>query len=168
MDPLAGSYYVESLTDEVERAAWAEFDKIQSMGGVVKAVESGYLQREIARSAYERQKRLEEGKDLIVGVNCYTGETELEVQTTRLVPHPYDPERRENAEKVQIERLNEVKKTRDAKKVGELLKKLEGEAAQEEVNLFPTLIECVKAYATLQETCDVLRGVFGEYRPAAL
>jgi methylmalonyl-CoA mutase N-terminal domain/subunit len=168
MDPLAGSHYVESLTDEIEIAAWVEFDKIQSMGGVVKAIESGYLQREIARSAYERQKRLEEGKDLIVGINCYTGEGELEVQTTRLVPHPYDPERRENAEKVQIERLKEVKKTRDAKKVAVLLKKLKGEAAQQEVNLFPTLIECVKAYATLQETCDVLRGVFGEYRAAAL
>jgi methylmalonyl-CoA mutase N-terminal domain/subunit len=111
---------------------------------------------------------LEEGKDLLVGINCYTGEGELEVQTTRLVPHPYDPDRRENAEKVQIERLTEVKKTRDAKKVAELLKKLKGEAAQEEVNLFPTLIECVKAYATLQEICDTLRQVFGEYQPAAL
>ena len=168
MDPLAGSYYVESLTDEVESAAGAEFDKIQSMGGVVKAIENGYPQREVARSAYERQKRLEEGKDLLVGINCYTGEGELEVQTTRLVPHPYDPDRRENAEKVQIERLTEVKKTRDAKKVAELLKKLKGEAAQEEVNLFPTLIECVKAYATLQEICDTLRQVFGEYQPAAL
>jgi len=116
MDPLAGSYYVESLTDQVETAAWAEFDKIQSMGGVVKAIESGYLQREVARSAYDRQKRLEEGQDLIIGVNCYTGESELEVQTTRLVAHPYDPDRRENAEKVQIERLKEVKRGRDSKR----------------------------------------------------
>ncbi len=96
---------MEALTDELEKAAWAEFDKIQSMGGAVGAVESGYLQREVARSAYERQKRLEEGKDFIIGVNCYTGEGELEVQTTRLVPHPYDPERRDNAERIQIERL---------------------------------------------------------------
>jgi methylmalonyl-CoA mutase N-terminal domain/subunit len=168
MDPLAGSYYVESLTDQIENAAWAEFDKIQSMGGAVKAIESGYLQREVARSAYERQKRLEEGKDFIIGVNCYTGEGELEVQTTRLVPHPYEPERRENAEKVQIERLKEVKKSRDSKKVAELLRKLKSEAAREEVNLLPTLIECVKAYATLQEICDTLREVFGEYQPAAL
>ena len=168
MDPLAGSYYVESLTDQIESAAWAEFDKIHSMGGVVKAIESGYLQREVARSAYERQKRLEEGQDFIIGVNCYTGESELEVQTTRLVAHPYDPERRENAEKVQIERLKGVKKSRDSRKVAELLKKLKGEAAREEVNLFPTLIECVKAYTTLQEMCDVLREVFGEYQPTAL
>jgi methylmalonyl-CoA mutase N-terminal domain/subunit len=168
MDPLAGSYYVESLTDQVESAAWAEFDKIQAMGGVVKAIESGYLQREVARSAYERQKRLEEGKDLIIGVNCYTGENELEVQTTRLVPHPYDPERQENAERVQVERLKEIKKSRDSKKVAGFLKKLKGEAAREEVNLIPALMECVKAYATLQEMCDTLREVFGEYQPAAL
>jgi methylmalonyl-CoA mutase N-terminal domain/subunit len=166
MDPLAGSYYVESLTDQVENGAWAEFDKIQSMGGAVKAIENGYLQREVARSAYERQKRLEEGKDLIIGVNCYTGEGELEVQTTRLVPHPYDPDRRENAEN--SSEGKEVKRTRDSRKVAELLKKLKGEAALEEVNLLPTLIECAKAYATLQEMCDTLREVFGEYQPAAL
>lgn len=168
MDPLAGSYYVESLTDEIENAAWQEFEKIQGMGGAVAAIENGYMQREVARSAYERQKRLEEGIDLIVGVNCYTGENELEVQTTRLVPHPYDPERRENAEKVQIARLKEIKKTRDNKKVGELLRELKKAAAQEEVNLMPHFIECVKAYATLQEICDTLREVFGEYQPAAI
>jgi methylmalonyl-CoA mutase N-terminal domain/subunit len=167
-DPLAGSYYVEALTDETEKAAWAEFDKIQSMGGAVGAIESGYLQREVARSAYERQKRLEEGKDLIIGVNCYTGEGELEVQTTRLVAHPYDPERRDSAERHQIERLKEVKKSRDGKKVAGLLKELKAAAAKEETNLFPQLIECVKAYATVQEICDTLREVFGEYQPAAL
>jgi methylmalonyl-CoA mutase N-terminal domain/subunit len=168
MDPLAGSYYVESLTDEIENAAWNEFEKIQAMGGAVAAIENGYMQREVARSAYERQKRLEEGIDLIVGVNCYTGESELEVQTTRLVPHPYDPERRENAEKVQVARLKEIKQNRDNKKVAELLKELQKAAAQEEVNLMPHFIECVKAYATLQEICDTLREVFGEYQPAAI
>lgn len=168
MDPLAGSYYVESLTDEIENAAWNEFEKIQAMGGAVAAIENGYMQREVARSAYERQRRLEEGVDLIVGVNCYTGENELEVQTTRLVPHPYDPERRENAEKIQIARLKEIKKNRDNNKVASLLKELQKAAAQEEVNLMPHFIECVKAYATLQEICDTLREVFGEYQPAAL
>ncbi len=168
LDPLAGSYYVESLTDEIENAAWNEFEKIQAMGGAVAAIENGYMQREVARSAYERQKRLEEGVDLIVGVNCYTGESELEVLTTRLVPHPYDPERRENAEKVQIARLKEIKQNRDNKKVAELLRELQKAAAQEEVNLMPYFIECVKAYATLQEICDTLREVFGEYQPAAI
>ena len=168
IDPLAGSYYVESLTDQTENAAWAEFDKIQGMGGAVQAIENGYMQREVARSAYERQKRLEEGKDLIVGVNCYTGEGELEVQTTRLVPHPYDPERRDNAERIQVERLKEVKKSRDNQKVGGLLRELKASASNEDTNLFPYLIACVKAYATVQEICDTLREVFGEHKPATL
>jgi methylmalonyl-CoA mutase N-terminal domain/subunit len=168
MDPLAGSYYVESLTDEIENTAWNEWEKIQSLGGAVAAIENGYLPKEVARSAYERQKRLEEGKDLIVGVNCYTGEGELEVQTTRLVPHPYDPERRENAERKQMERLREIKKKRDNKKVAQSLKELKNAAVKEETNLFPQLIACVKAYATGQEICDTLREVFGEYQPAAL
>jgi len=168
IDPLAGSYYVESLTDQVENAAWAEFDKIQAMGGAVAAIENGYMQREVARSAYERQKRLEEGQDLIVGVNCYTGEGELEVQTTRLVPHPYDPERRDNAERIQVERLKEIKKTRDNQKVAASLRELRTSAAKEDANLFPYLIECAKAYASIQEICDTLREVFGEYKPATL
>ena len=168
IDPLAGSYYVESLTDQIERAAWSELEKIQAMGGAVAAVESGYMQREVARSAYERQKRLEEGRDLIVGVNCYTGEGELEVETTRLVPHPYDPERRENAERIQVERLKEVKKSRDKAKVAGSLRELRSSAAREDTNLFPSLVECVKAYATIQEVCDTLREVFGEYKPATL
>jgi methylmalonyl-CoA mutase N-terminal domain/subunit len=167
-DPLAGSYYVESLTDQMENAAWAEYDKIQEMGGAVAAVESGYMQREVARSAYERQKLLEEAKDLIVGLNCFTGEGELEVTTTRLVPHPYDPKRREDAERRQLESLEEVKRTRDNKEVARLLKELEQAAEREEMNLFPQIIECVKSYATIQEICDALRTVFGEYYPSTL
>jgi methylmalonyl-CoA mutase N-terminal domain/subunit len=168
VDPLAGSYYVESLTDQIEDAAWAEFEKIQGTGGAVAAIENGYMQRELARSAYERQKRLEEGKDLIVGLNCFTGEGELEVATARLVAHPYDPQRREDAERRQVGTLKEVKRTRDNREVARLLKELERAAAKEERNLIPPIVECVKAYATLQEICDVLRGVFGEYRAAAL
>ena len=168
VDPLAGSYYVESLTDQIDNAAWAEFEKIQSMGGAVTAIENGYLQREVAQSAYERQKRLEEGKDLIVGVNCFTGENELEVNTTRLVPHPYDPNRREEAERKQMVNLKEVKGRRDNREVGRLLKGLGEAARKEEENLFPHLIECVKGYVTVQEMCDVLREIFGEYRPAGI
>jgi methylmalonyl-CoA mutase N-terminal domain/subunit len=167
-DPLAGSYYVESLTNQIESAAWTEFEKIQKMGGAVAAIESGYMQREVAKSAYDRQKKLEEGKELIVGVNCFLGESELDVSTTRLVAHPYDPQRRDEAERVQITHLKETKEKRDHKAVGLLLKELKVAAQKEEVNLIPHLLECVKAYATLQEMCDVLREVFGEYRPAAL
>lgn len=168
IDPLAGSYYVESLTDQIEEAAWAEFEKIQKMGGAVAAIENGYMQREVARSAYERQKRLEEGKELIVGVNCYTGENELEVTTTRLVAHPYDPQRREEAEERQIANLQAVKKKRDNKEVARLLKELKAAAQKEEENLLPYFLNCVKAYVTLQEMCDVLREVFGEYQPATI
>jgi methylmalonyl-CoA mutase N-terminal domain/subunit len=149
-------------------AAWQEFEKIQAMGGAVAAIESGYMQREVARSAYERQKRLEECKDLVVGVNCFTGEGELEVTTTRLVPHLYDPKRREDAERNQVENLREVKRTRDNREVSRLLQELKELAEKDEVNLIPHLVDCVKAYATLQEICDVLREVFGEYRAAAL
>jgi methylmalonyl-CoA mutase N-terminal domain/subunit len=168
MDPLAGSYYVESLTDQIEEASWMEFDKIQSMGGAVAAIESGYMQREVTRSAYDRQKKLEEGKEILIGVNCFLGENELEVSTTRLVPHPYDPERRDRAERQQIANLKEVKSRRDNKEVTRLLKELKKAVQKEEVNLIPKFIECVKAYVTLQEMCDVLREIFGEYRPAAI
>ncbi|MDI6753761.1 MAG: methylmalonyl-CoA mutase family protein, partial [Thermodesulfobacteriota bacterium] len=167
-DPLAGSYYVESLTNEIENAAWAEFDKIQKMGGAVAAIESGYMQREVAKSAYERQKKVEEGKELIVGVNCYLGEHELEVSTTRLVPHPYDANRRDEAERLQLSHLKEVKEKRDNKEVARLLKELKAAAQKEEVNLIPHFLECLKAYATLQEMCDVLREVFGEHKPATI
>jgi methylmalonyl-CoA mutase N-terminal domain/subunit len=168
VDPLAGSYYVESLTNEIENAAWTEFDKIQKMGGAVAAIASGYMQREVAKSAYERQKKVEEGKEFIVGVNCFLGESELEVSTTRLVPHPYDPNRRDEAELLQVNHLKEVKERRDNKEVARLLKELKLAAQKEEVNLIPHFLECVKAYATLQEMCDVLREVFGEYRPVAI
>jgi methylmalonyl-CoA mutase N-terminal domain/subunit len=167
-DPLAGSYYMESLTNQIENAAWAEFDKIQKMGGAVAAIESGYMQREVAKSAYDRQKRLEEGKELIVGVNCFLGESELEVTTTRLVAHPYDPQRREEAERQQLAHLQEVKQKRDNKEVARLLKELKRAAEKEEMNLIPHFLPCVKAYATLQEMCDVLREVFGEYKPATI
>lgn len=167
-DPLAGSYYVESLTDEIEEAAWKELDRIEAMGGAVAAIESGYMQREIAKSALARQRRIESGEDSIVGVNCFVGESELEVETTRLVPHPYDPVRREEAEERQIRSLAEVKRNRDSHAVAQLLSELKDKAKKEDENLIPHFIECVKAYVTEQEMCDVLREVFGEYQPVAL
>jgi methylmalonyl-CoA mutase N-terminal domain/subunit len=168
VDPLAGSYYIESLTGEIENAAWEEFEKIQKLGGAVAAIEGGYLQREVAKSAYERQKKVEEGKELIVGVNCFLGEHELEVSTTRLVPHPYDPQRRDEAERLQLTHLKEVKDKRDNKEVARLLKELKAAAQKEEVNLIPSFLACAKAYVTLQEMCDTLKEVFGEYRPATI
>lgn len=168
VDPLAGSYYVESLTDEIENAAWAELEKIEAMGGAVAAVENGYMQREVARSAHERQQRIERGEDLVVGVNCFTDESELEVTTTRVVPHPYDEEKREQAEEQQIRNLTALKRSRDNRLVGELLRDLKQAAGNEDENLMPRFIECAKAYVSLQEMCDVLREVFGEYEEPAM
>jgi methylmalonyl-CoA mutase N-terminal domain/subunit len=167
-DPLAGSYYVEALTDEIEEAAWKELEKIEAMGGAVAAIENGYMQREIARSAHERQQRIERGEDLIVGVNCFMDESELDVRPQQTVAHPYDPEKRQKAEEAQIAKLRSLKQNRDNRAVASALKELEAAAKKEEVNLMPYFIECAKLYATEQEMCDVLRGVFGEYEAASL
>ncbi len=167
-DPLAGSYYVEYLTDQIEEEAWQELEKIENMGGAVAAIESGYMQREVARSAHERQKRIETGEELIVGVNCFTGENELEVTTSKVVPHPYDEQKREQAEEQQIANLTRLKNSRDNRYVAELLRNLKAAAEKEEENLIPHFIECAKAYVTLQEMCDVLREVFGEYQEMSM
>lgn len=159
---------MESLTDAIEEAAWRELEKIEKMGGVVAAIENGYLQREIAKSAHERQQKIERREELIVGVNCFTGESELEVTTSRLVDHPYDPARRGQAEAHQKARLAEVKRKRNSREVGQVLQALKAAAQKEEVNLMPYFIDCVKAYATEQKICDVLREVFGEYEPPPL
>ncbi len=163
-DPLAGSYYVESLTDQVEEEAWREIEKIDAMGGAVAAIEKGYMQREITKSAYQFQRALETGERVIVGVNQFTGEQELEVLPSRLVEHPYDPQKRASAEEKQIAKLAGVKRERDNESVQACLNRLDEAARDEEVNLIPPILEAVKAYATLGEMCHVLRGVFGEYQ----
>ncbi len=167
-DPLAGSYYVERLTDDIENAARAELEKIEKMGGAVEAIESGYIQREMARSAYERQKRIETCEDLVVGVNCFTDESDIEVGVNRVVAHPYDPAKREEAEIRQIENLRELKKARDNRTVSRLLSDLKAAAKDDKINLYPLFTECAKAYVTEGEMCDVLREVFGEYEPATI
>jgi methylmalonyl-CoA mutase N-terminal domain/subunit len=126
------------------------------------------MQQEVAKGAYERQKRIENGEDLVVSVNCFTGEHELEVKTSRLVPHPYDPEKMELAENKQIANLKEVRRIRDNRAVSRLLKELEVAAKKDTENLMPRLIECVKAYISIGEMCDTLREVFGEYKQTAI
>lgn len=163
-DPLAGSYYVESLTDQVEEQTWKEIEKIDAMGGAVAAIEQGYMQQEIAKSAYQFQGEVETKERVIVGVNRFTGEHELEVTTTRLVEHPYDPAKRAEAEEKQIANLAKMKRERDNEKVQVCLKRLDEAARDEDVNLIPQILEAVKAYASIGEMCDILRGVFGEYR----
>lgn len=163
-DPWAGSYFMESLTDEIEAEAQAEFDKIIEMGGAVAAIENGYMPKAVAKSAYERQKKVENMEEFVVGVNSFTGENELEVRVNRDVEATYDPELMKTAEERQKKNLAELKRTRDDKGVTSCLNTLREHAKDASRNLMPDMVECVTNDCTLQEICDVLRDVFGEYR----
>ena len=132
------------------------------------AIEDGFYQREIASGAYKFFKELETGKRKSVGVNCFTEENELEVSTNRLVPHPYDPQRREEAEAKQIAKLQRIRKERDNEHIRVALKRLKEAARDERVNLVPPVLEAVEAYATVGEICDVFREVFGEWKGVQL
>jgi methylmalonyl-CoA mutase N-terminal domain/subunit len=167
-DPWAGSYFMESLTDEIEADALAEMKKINDMGGAVAAIESGYMQRAVARSAYERQKQIERQEAFQVGVNCFTGENEITVNVNRAVEATYDPELMKTAEDRQKASLARLKQERDDKAVTGALAALKTHAADPERNLMPGICDCVEAEATLQEICDVLREVFGEAEPVKL
>jgi methylmalonyl-CoA mutase N-terminal domain/subunit len=165
VDPWAGSYFMESLTDETEAAAQAELDKIEAMGGAVAAIENNYMPRAVAQSAYERQRRIENQEDFMVGVNCFTGDNELEVSVQRVVGELYDAGHMATAEERQLAKLAQLRRERNGKAVADALAVLEMHAKDETVNLMPDFVECVKSEATLQEICDVLRGVFGEAEP---
>jgi methylmalonyl-CoA mutase N-terminal domain/subunit len=167
-DPWAGSYFMESLTDQIEADALAEFEKIEQMGGAVAGIESGYMPKAVAQSAYEKQKQLESLEKYQVGVNCFTSDLEVDVRINRCVEATYDAALMATAEDRQVASLRELKRTRAQNPVKAALKKLEAEARDESKNLMPTLIECVGAYCTLQEMCDVMRGVFGEAQPVKL
>jgi len=158
LDPLGGSYYVEALTDELEARATEIFDKVQSMGGAIAALEQGYQQREIAVSAYERLKKVESGETVVVGVNKYAMEEPTTIEVRKV-----DPEE----ERRQVEKVKKLKQERDNDKVNAALARLKKEA-EEGVNLVPCLIDTVKTYATLGEICDTLRGVWGEFKPVTL
>jgi methylmalonyl-CoA mutase N-terminal domain/subunit len=164
IDPFAGSYYMEWLTDQIEEEAWKIISIIDDMGGAIAAVENGYIQSEIAKSAYKCQREIETGVKTIVGLNAFTGPEELEVTTSRLVPHPYDPIKREDAEKNQVSHLLKVKKERDNHKVERSLGRLREVARDQSTNHLPVLLEAVKSYATIGEMCDVFREVFGEHQ----
>jgi len=163
IDPFAGSYFMESLTDKVEAEAWDIINKIDELGGAVPAIESGFYHREIARSAYDFQRGVETGERVIVGVNAFLGENELEVETSRLVAHPYDPKKRDEAEQRQLDNLAKVKKERDNEAVKASLERLKEAAKDESVNLIPPLMECVRLYASEGEMVNALKEVFGEY-----
>jgi len=154
VDPLGGSYYVEALTNEMEDKAMEYIRKIDDMGGVIAAIEKGFFQKEIADSAYRYQREIEEKKCTIVGLNEYTIEEECPIELLKINP---------KVEKEQVARLQKLKRERDNRKVRETLEKLHY-AADKNENLMPTIIEAVKAYATLGEITEVLRKVYGEYK----
>jgi len=153
VDPLGGSYFVEALTNQMEQGVWDYFRRIDELGGVIPAIEQGFFQREIADAAYEYQRRIESGEQIIVGVNAYTIEEETPIPILKIGPE---------IEAKQRERLARVRRERNATRVKETLAEVR-RAAQEGDNLVPPILEAVKAYATLGEIIDELRGVFGEY-----
>lgn len=154
VDPLAGSYFIESLTDEVEAAAWTLMEKIDAIGGSVSAIEQGFIQDEIAKSAYEYQRRIESGEKIIVGVNKFQVEEKNSIPVFKVD---------DQVQTVQVEKIKALKLKRDNTRVAASLSALREKAISGE-NLMPTVLEAVENYCTLGEIADELRKVFGEYK----
>jgi len=155
IDPLAGSYYVEALTNEIERSAQKHIEKIDGMGGALAAIERGFIQREIQESAYRYQRAVEQGEQIVVGINEFVVQEKTTWRRLKVDPA---------VRKRQIERLQALRERRDGERVQNLLTRLR-DTAQGEGNLLPIILACVESYATLGEICGVLREVFGEYKP---
>jgi len=155
VDPLGGAYYVEELTREIYERAWDYIRKIDELGGAAEAIEKGYVQREIQDSAYRYQREIEKNERIVVGLNRFQVAEERPGNLLRV-----DPAVRTS----QLERLKRLRSERNAARVDGCLGDLK-RGAQGDQNLMPLILEAVKAYATLGEICDVLRGVFGEYQP---
>lgn len=167
-DPWAGSYFMESLTDEIEEQALSELEKVIDMGGAIAAIENGYMQKAIAKTAYQKQRKIDRQEEFLVGVNCYTDGNEIDVKVNRDVEATYDPELMKTAEERQLKKLEQLKRERDGKAVVSSLSTLKDHARDEEINLMPDICECVRQEATLQEICDALREVFGEFQQTKL
>jgi methylmalonyl-CoA mutase, N-terminal domain len=154
VDPLGGSYFIEKLTDQIEAEVLRYIERIDDIGGAVEAIEKGYIQKEIQASAYNYQKEVESQERIVVGVNRFTVSGEQPIDLLKMDPA---------TSQRQVERLKEVKLSRNQGKVAETLQELR-KAAQSSDNLMPPILEAVKVYATLGEICGVLRDVFGEYQ----
>jgi len=154
IDPLAGSFYVEKLTDEIEEQVWEYINKIEELGGMTRAIEKGYVQKEIQDSAYRYQKEIENNDRIVVGVNKFQIDEKPPKDLLKV-----NPKLRE----IQIDRIDKVKEERDNEEVKNKLKKLKN-AAETDENLMPFILDAVKEYATLGEISDTLRDVFGEYQ----
>jgi methylmalonyl-CoA mutase N-terminal domain/subunit len=155
VDPLAGSYHVEALTDQLEQKAWEILEEIEAMGGSVRAIERGYMQRTIQEEAYRFQREVEEGNRVVVGVNRFSDSEEQRTPIFRV-----NPEAAAN----QMAKLAAVRARRSSQAVGQALIRLR-EAALGGENLMEPILDAVKAYATIGEICGLLREVFGEYKP---
>jgi len=155
VDPLAGSYYIEHMTDEIEEHVRTYLRQIEELGGMQAAIESGFAQQEIQNSAYAYQRAIEHGEQVIIGVNAFATEEEHPPEVLRVDPA---------VGRAQIERLKQLRQERDAEHVHETLDALR-EGAAGDANTMPLVLDCVEAQATLGEICDALRDVFGEYRP---
>ncbi|MCX9082101.1 MAG: methylmalonyl-CoA mutase family protein [Candidatus Methanoperedens sp.] len=166
IDPLAGSYFIEALTNELEERAMKYIGTIESFGsgewkmlsGMIKGIETGFFQREIADASYLYQKEVERNERVVVGVNQFTVDEKRPIETLKID---------EKVQEKQIERLKQLRLKRDTKKVEETLDDLK-KAAQREGNLMYPILECVKCYATVREICNVLRSIYGEYREKAI
>jgi methylmalonyl-CoA mutase N-terminal domain/subunit len=159
IDPLAGSYYVETMTRRIEDAVMAEIEKIDAMGGALEAIKTGYFQRELGREQFERNRELEDGSRKLIGVNHLVKEDEeRQIELFALDP---------DSESRQIERLVKLRETRDSEKVEAALERVR-DAAESSENLMPSVLEAVKVSATLGEICGVLRESFGVYTPDSL
>ncbi len=157
-DPWAGSYFMETLTDQTEEEAMKYIDKIDKMGGIVKAVEEGFPQREIARSAYDYQRQVDNKERNIVGINKYVTDEKVDIPTLKIDLTP---------EKGQVEKIKELRKTRDSELAAQRLEAVREACKDESINLMPPLIAAVKDKVTLGEICDVFREVFGVHSDPA-
>ena len=154
IDPLGGSYFIENLTNKMEEEVETYINKVQQLGGVIPAIEKGFFQQEIANAAYRYQKEIEENKRIIVGVNAFSHDEKIEVPILQIGEEIADRQK---------QRLNQVKSERDSNQLKIALSKVR-EAAENDENIFPSILEAVKAYASIGEICDVLREVFGEWK----
>jgi methylmalonyl-CoA mutase, N-terminal domain len=154
VDPLAGSYFIESLTDEIEKRASDYLEKIDALGGMLKAIERGFVQQEIQNAAYEYQRTVETGEATVVGVNRFAQENEKQVPIQRID---------EALERKQVERLRELRARRDPAPWKQAIDAVQNVARSGE-NLMPRILAAVETYATVGEISDAMRGVFGEYQ----
>jgi methylmalonyl-CoA mutase N-terminal domain/subunit len=154
VDPVGGAYAIEWLTDEIERQAVAIIARIDALGGTLRAIETGYIQREIQNAAYEYQQKVERGERVVVGVNRFRAGEESPIPVLRIDP---------GIEREQVERLQALRVRRDAARAAEALATVESRARSGD-NLMPAILDAVEAYATVGEISDVLRRVFGEYQ----